>query len=446
MLRSTSIQKQSVMRKPTLHLVLPFLLATSAQLAQASDLVSVYEATTSHDPAWQAKEYEYRATKQSKGIARAGLLPIITASGNRKETTDTRKNEAPEEYRSTTKQIQLTQPLFNLESWYAYKANAYKTEKAELDFIEAKQEHIYNTAVIYFDVLKAQEDLYLANAEEMVLKNQLEIIRHKANAGIVTQTDVLETQAAFDLSRVNQITVEGMLQYRKEILSTHSGLINVELSQLKADFDPIHVDPLNEAHWVEQAQAKSPKLKALKLSSNIAKHTYRKQKVSALPKIEFIASYSEADFEGGAFKPSGESESYGIQISAPIFAGLGDFYASKEQKMKQLQKNEENEAEKQSHAQLTQLRFRTLYTDVLRAKAYRTSVQSLEKALSAVKAEHANGSRDLSDVLSAQKQLFAAKKDMAHSRYDYILDRLLLEQAIGDLDEKDIEKYNNWLE
>ena len=49
------------------------------------------------------------------------------------------------------------------------------------------------------------------------------------------------------------------------------------------------------------------------------------------------------------------------------------------------------------------------------------------------------------DVLNSQRELFLAKRDLAVSRYDYVLNMLSLLQAAGTLSTANIEAANAWL-
>ena len=50
------------------------------------------------------------------------------------------------------------------------------------------------------------------------------------------------------------------------------------------------------------------------------------------------------------------------------------------------------------------------------------------------------------DVLNAQRDLFSSRRDYAQSRYGYLLNLLKLQEAVGTLTIKDLEKINSWLE
>ena len=49
-------------------------------------------------------------------------------------------------------------------------------------------------------------------------------------------------------------------------------------------------------------------------------------------------------------------------------------------------------------------------------------------------------------LLNTQKNLYQARKELAGSRYDYILDTLKLKKSAGILNPDDLEALNSWLE
>ena len=56
------------------------------------------------------------------------------------------------------------------------------------------------------------------------------------------------------------------------------------------------------------------------------------------------------------------------------------------------------------------------------------------------------GTRTTVDVLEQRRQLFIADVNYARSRYDYIINVLLLKQAAGTLAMGDVAEVNGWLE
>jgi outer membrane protein len=55
------------------------------------------------------------------------------------------------------------------------------------------------------------------------------------------------------------------------------------------------------------------------------------------------------------------------------------------------------------------------------------------------------GTRNVVDVLTAQRNLYANQRDYSSARYDYIIVSLQLQAAAGDLSTEDIGLVNGWL-
>jgi outer membrane protein len=214
---------------------------------------------------------------------------------------------------------------------------------------------------------------------------------------------------------------------------------------LAQDFPITHMEPFDEDLWVNKAKANSHNLKSLRQSVFIAERNYRRQSSAALPKVDFVASIAEQDQQGRPFVINGRTESIGIQVSVPLFAGMGDFYAAREFKMRYLQTSEDAEAQTRELIQVVRNRFRSIYTDVLTVEAQRRALASSERALKAVQAEYNAGTRNLTDVLNTQQQYFTARKALSHARYDYVLDKLQLKLFAGELSIDDLKEINQWL-
>jgi len=55
------------------------------------------------------------------------------------------------------------------------------------------------------------------------------------------------------------------------------------------------------------------------------------------------------------------------------------------------------------------------------------------------------GTRTAVDVLNALRDLYAAQRDLADARYNYVVSRLRLKQAAGTLTVDDVRMVNSWL-
>ncbi|MND79604.1 Outer membrane protein TolC precursor [compost metagenome] len=78
-------------------------------------------------------------------------------------------------------------------------------------------------------------------------------------------------------------------------------------------------------------------------------------------------------------------------------------------------------------------------TDVEQVQARKQSIISNQSALEATEIGYQVGTRNIVDVLDAQRQLYTSVRDYNNARYDYILDNLRLKQAAGTLSPSDLQ-------
>src|SRR5699024_5411151 len=95
--------------------------------------------------------------------------------------------------------------------------------------------------------------------------------------------------------------------------------------------------------------------------------------------------------------------------------------------------------------QQTLAAYRQVSANSSYVSARKKVIRSAESALEATHAGYEVGTRNIVEVLNAQRTLFAAKRDYANARYDYILNSLTLKALAGALTEDDIIQVNNWL-
>ena len=87
----------------------------------------------------------------------------------------------------------------------------------------------------------------------------------------------------------------------------------------------------------------------------------------------------------------------------------------------------------------------TVMSDVSRVMARKQSIVSSQSALDATQAGYEVGTRNIVDVLNAQNKLFAAQRDYANSRYDFIINSLRLKEVAGTLSPEDIARLEGFL-
>jgi outer membrane protein len=83
---------------------------------------------------------------------------------------------------------------------------------------------------------------------------------------------------------------------------------------------------------------------------------------------------------------------------------------------------------------------------IAQVKALEAALVSTQSQLDSTKLGQEVGVRTQVDVLNAQQLLFSARRDLAQSKYTYVLSLLRLEAAIGELTDSDLAAVNEWLD
>ena len=106
---------------------------------------------------------------------------------------------------------------------------------------------------------------------------------------------------------------------------------------------------------------------------------------------------------------------------------------------------QQREALRRQVVENTRNLHRAVNTDVEQVSARKQSIISNQSALEATEIGYQVGTRNIVDVLDAQRQLYNSVRDYNNSRYDYILDNLRLKQAAGTLNPGDLEALSHYL-
>ena len=72
--------------------------------------------------------------------------------------------------------------------------------------------------------------------------------------------------------------------------------------------------------------------------------------------------------------------------------------------------------------------------------------ESDEPALEATEAGYSVGTRNIVDVLEAERVVFSAIRDYKTARYTYIRNQIAFKESLGTLNPEDLQQLDSWLE
>lgn len=441
------------MKKPLFLSICSFAaLCSFTNTGFSETLEEVYKQALENDHQFRAAQAAYEAGKESVNLGRAGLLPSLNGSASWQANEQVIDDVTIRDGDSTGYAVSLEQTLFSMNSWHTYKSGAASAKAAEAQFKFSEQDLIIRTAQAYFDALKAVDDLETALAEEDALRHQLEQTRQRFQVGLTAITEVHEAQAAFDSSTVNRLTAEGQLGIAFEALEVITGKPTNELSPLKTAFPVVNPTPADREAWVEFALENNYNLAAASFQATSAREDARAARAGHYPTVTASASYSNGtttDNLAVAPVPSDsdiEDTVLSLNLRVPLFNG-GAVSASRRQA--NALADQSREIYLQTQRDVIQ-RARSLHlavvTGAASVQARAQAITSSQSALDATQAGYEVGTRDLVDVLNAQRNLYRAQRDYYTALYAYVVFTLQLKEAAGILEPKDITELSNWLD
>ena len=423
----------------------------------AENLLDIYNEALENDPTFKSAEYSYLADKEIVVQGRAALLPSITLSGSTNWNEYYQDDVLQQEYNSFSKSARVSQPLFRLDTWFNFKRSKSLTNAAEAEFAYEQQNLILRTAELYFGVLRAIDNLNAAISEEKAIKKQLDQAQQRYEVGLSAITGVQEAQLAYDLSKAARINNEGNLFSAREALNALIGREIFSLDELGEDLQISSPFPNSKEDWVNLALKNNYQLKASYLRKDAAKSNARSAASNHLPKIDIVGSGSDSEtnqFNYEGFSINGQGipvpavtgrRNYAIQLSVPIFQG-GAVSSRRKQAYSQYNQADENTLFTERRIiQEVRSQFSNVNTLVANVNAQKQAVISATSALEATQVGYKVGTRNVVDLLQAEKNLYSAEKNLANAKYDYILANLRLALAAGTIDPGDIIEINNLL-
>ena len=172
------------------------------------------------------------------------------------------------------------------------------------------------------------------------------------------------------------------------------------------------------------------------------------------PTVSAQIGYSESETTGRVTPPNafnlppraeGDNESFQIRLDMPLYAG-GAVSANRRRSAEQFNAARENRINlTRNTVTASRSLHMTVTSDVARVKARKQAIKSTQSALDATVAGYEVGTRNIVDVLNAQNAVFAAQRDYANSRYDYVLNSMRLKENAGTLSPEDIAALESFL-
>lgn len=432
----------------------------SLSALQAADLMSIYQEALAQDSQYRSARAAYEASQEKLVQGRAGFLPNVTLSANRTEqqvnannifspATGATINPSPVTIHAGGVTIIATQPLFRMENIVIYQQSKTEVSKADAQFIVAGQDLILRVAQAYFDVLDAQIDVEVAETQKKAILKQLEQAKRNFEVGVATIVDTNEAQARYDLTTSQEIAARNALEIRKRTLQ---GIIDrfpenlIGAKEIAAEVAKLNYNTMDE--WVRAAEEKNFALKMQQSAYEFASQEVKRIWSQHYPTVDLVAQYSEQTGVGGAITGRGidlTSKSIGVQLNVPLFQGFSVQSRVREALSNQNKALHDLETARRNITLQTRQQFLNVTNGIAQIQALKQALISSQSQLDSTVLGQQVGVRTEVDVLNAQQQLYAAKRDLAKAYHGYLMSRLRLSAEAGELDEDTLIQINAML-
>ena len=434
---------------------LPLLLALvfSPSLYAATDLLQMYREALTEDATFQAARSAQVAGQEKLPQGRALFMPSVNLSANSTyNITDTQPQGASlfpggtKKYNTNGYTITLSQPLYHAQNFAQYAQAKSGVKQADAQFYAAQQDLIVRVAQAYFDVLLAQYDVTLAQAQNESISEQLAQAKRNFEVGTSTITDTHDAQARFDLTAAQEIAARNELEIKQNALEQIIGHPPGELVSVKGEVPLQAPEPASMEGWVEKALAQNPEVHIAQAAFEIAGEEVRNARGGHLPALDLVATYGDNNSTGGNFGAYNQTnKTVGVQLNLPLFQGGATSSKVREAVANREKARQELDVSRRKVAQQTRQAYLGVTSGIAQVKALQQAVISTQSSLDSTNLGLEVGVRTSVDLLNARQQLFSARRDLAQALDNYIMSQLKLGAAVGTLNEADVSKVNAWL-
>ncbi len=417
-------------------------------------LLDIYHLALQNDPelasALNTNKAAQEIIEQNKALYRPAINFTAAVNNSR---TDVRflENNIPggranfDNYRVG---IEARQPIYRKQNLVQIDQAETQVSQADKQYNLSQQALILRSTEAYFQVLIAQDQVTLIQAQKNAILSQLEQAKATFDVGTATITDVNEAQARYDLTVAQEVAAINELQIAKRTVQAITGKIPEALSSIKKE---ISVLPLQQSmeDWQEIARENNLNIQIQEDTVELAEQEVKRANAGHLPTLDLVASYTDSYVNGSPtpFNAGNQlkNATIGLQLDIPIYQG-GAISSQARQAVYNKQKAEDDLALAIRQTDLeAQRNFLNLNTSIAQVKAFEQALISSQSQLDSTKLGYEVGVRISVDVLNAQQQLFSAKRDLLQARYNYLVNIIRLKSASGLLAEADLADINQQL-
>jgi len=419
-------------------------------IGNAEDLLTVYQQALEADPQLKTAAVKVQIGTAQKGQSLGAMLPQIAGNSNwslnnQKENLST--GATTKSYQGTRYTISLTQTVLDFAKFWDWRRAQEIENQYALESIGAQHALMFNVVEKYFNVLEAEDQLYLTETEKESTVKQLEQVKKQYAKQLILITDVYEVEARLDQIKASIIEAETQLVIAKESLKELTDSEPENLFKLR---DNIEYKPLEGKleDWIAVAKSENPTIAAQIKAIAAANDNLAVQKSRYLPVVDMQLSYNSTNtgYQSISLGSSYDTQVAAINVTVPIFTGGTTTNRMYEAQYRLSISQYENDAKVRALVKDTSDAFLSTNASVKRINATKKALESTIKSRESLEKGFLYGNETIGDVIISQQKEFKAMLDLSAAKYDYVKNKIRFMQSTGLISEANIVEVNNWLQ
>ena len=408
-----------------------------------------------NNPQLLAATSEYKAIRQTQFVALSASLPQFEAYA-RSSTNDMKTNclidlngicngaavddEVPpfmEEHDSEGWGVNASMDVFTSGKNF----NEFRKARADIaaqkiSLQNTEQTVLLNAAQAFLDVLRDQALTNLRQKNVEVLERQFQAVKDQFEVGIVTRTDVAQSESRLKLAQSNLLLQNASLSASR---ATYQEVIGQPPGRLIPPEDLPELPELLEQALII-ARSNSPILRSAQEVARGAKYATYSTVAASLPQVRLFGNYSVMD-DPTRMKVGLQEEvtNFGVEVKMPVFTGGRSIAAINASRHVSNSSKYNVHAASNQVQKLVTIAWFDFNAAGGRVEASNGQILASKIALEGVQQERELGTRTTLDVLNAEQELLDARVAQVQAERDQILSAYKLLSAIGRLTGDNLE-------
>lgn len=399
---------------------------------QNTSIFHALESAYNNNASLRAARQEYKASQEQLPLAQSGFKPTLSAGANVTYADSDIEGQSfvtsAGGLTTTSAEVTLDQPLFRGGRTLAEVSAARNNITANaLVLSAAEQSILYETAVVYMDLLQNKVIVDLNNQNVSLVERELSEAEARFELGVLTRTDVSQARARLAQAQADAIDAITDLETVKAayVRATGEDFIGAPIYPSRGLEIPEALDEV-----ISLARSNNRQILQAKFITRAAKDEIDSVRGELLPQISAQSAVQKV-YRPTDFIDEQEQFSVGVSASISLYEGGATRTRLREAKIRANQRAFEIDDAVDTAREEAVAAWEALKSSRSEIAARLVQVDAAKVAQEGVHIEADVGERTVLDKLNANQEVLDAEVDLAEAKGDEIIAQFNLARILG---------------